>query len=101
MSTFDIFQKKQIKVFQKYIMDKPDGFCCICLTLLYPEEQYYRSFQEPENLPCIEWKDLQPLANPTEESQKMVCKRHLKGDEFEFYRMNYPGKDKRLIFIHF
>lgn len=90
LSTFDLFKKKQIKVFQDYIMCKPDGFCCVCMVVLYPEEQHYREFTDPDNIPCLAW-NLLPLAHPSNEAKRMVCASHKKGLESRFLRMNYPG----------
>lgn len=91
LSTFGIFQKKQIKSFQNFIMKKPDGFCSVCMVVLYPEEQHYRTFSNLDNIPCISW-NLQPLVSSSNESERMVCKKHKKFDESKFPLMNYPGK---------
>lgn len=91
LSTFNAFQKKQIKSFQEFTLLKPDGFCCICMQVLYPEDQKFRTFPETFGFPCLKWK-LIPLSNLDDESKKMVCIQHLKMHESEFVLYNYPGK---------
>lgn len=98
LSTFNPTQKKQIKTFRKFVMRKPDGFCCVCMNVLYPEDQRYRQIIDVANLPCLDWK-LQPLTKPDNEEMKMVCKRHLKIDESKFYKMKYPGMVNGAIFF--
>lgn len=92
LSSFSRTQRNQVKKFQEFIMKRPDGFCCICLKVLYPEDQYYRAFDNEENLPCLNWK-MQPIRNPDNETLKMVCKAHINTAEVDFpsLSMVYPG----------
>ncbi|KAG1489327.1 hypothetical protein G6F52_013181 [Rhizopus delemar] len=73
-------------------MQKPDGFGCVCLKVLYPEDQFFRNISGAVNLPCMEWK-LQPICIADDETMKMVCKFHLNTAEEEFSNlfMVYPG----------
>ncbi|KAI9364546.1 hypothetical protein BD770DRAFT_378346, partial [Pilaira anomala] len=53
LSTFSHFEKNQINSFQKFVMCKPDGFCSVCMMVLYPDEQKYREFDNPKTIPCL------------------------------------------------
>lgn len=88
LSTFNEKQKAQIKKFQEFIMQKPDGHCCICMKILYPEERKWRNIQLPNNLPCIEWK-IEPLKKA--DGRYMVCSQHQKTPEGDILRFVYPG----------
>lgn len=93
LSSFTNAQKNQVKRFQDFIMEKPDGFCCLCLKVLYPEERRFRTFEDETNLPCLSWK-LQPLCDSEDPAKKMVCKSHVNTPEEDFVslKMVYPGK---------
>lgn len=80
LPTFNSTQKKQIKTFNKFFMHKPDGFCCVWITVLYPEEQKYRKFSPDFVIPCNAWKH-EPISHPNTPQLKMVCKTHWKKDE--------------------
>ncbi|KAI8320694.1 hypothetical protein EDC96DRAFT_582285, partial [Choanephora cucurbitarum] len=69
--------------------EKPNGFCCICLKVLYPEEQRYRKFQPEFAFPCTNWK-MEPIAKSDDQEKKMVCKDHAKSIE-SFKEFEYPG----------
>lgn len=92
LSTFDYEPrlKKEIKRFQKFVNQKPDGYCSACMQVLYPEERKFRYIEDPNNLPCIEWK-LPALTHPQDKNQYMFCKKHYKVDELNFPRYVYPG----------
>jgi len=90
LSTFSKIEKRQIKSFQKFVNQKPDGFCCVCLTLLYPEQQYFRDFPNDEHCYCIKWK-IEPIFLEDTPSMKMVCKSHLKSNLANFKPFEYPG----------
>lgn len=91
LSTFTAEEKKQIKKFQTYIMKKPDGHCCFCLKLLYPDQQLYRKIENPTSLPCIEW-NIQPIKKSKNGVDLfMVCKVHKKKAEDNIIRYVYPG----------
>lgn len=91
LASFDNLQKNQIVKFQKFAGMKPDEFCCICLCVLYKEEQAYRTLQDAENSlkNCYEWK-LVPLKNP-QGTKFMVCKAHVNTYENELPTYVYPG----------
>lgn len=90
LSTFPNSQKTQINDFQKFINEKPDGFCCACMKLLYPEEKKYRYISSPEYLPCIAWK-LEPMVSPKDSSKYLVCATHYNTKEDCFPNYVYPG----------
>lgn len=92
LSTFDSEPKlkKQIKKFQKFVNQRADGYCCICLRLLYPEEQKYRYIEVITNLSCLKWK-LPLLSHPKDKKKFMVCKKHYKTAQVEFPAYEYPG----------
>ena len=92
LSSFTAVQKRQVKAFQDFVMKKPDGFCSICLKVLYPEDQHYRSINTETPLPCLDWK-LEPLSDTEDDSMKMVCKEHVHTLPVEFskFSMMYPG----------
>ena len=92
LSSFTATQKRQVKAFQDFVMKKPDGFCCICLRVLYPEDQHFRNISTEISLPCWDWK-LQPLTQPGDESMKMVCKEHIHTLATDFPGLStvYPG----------
>lgn len=94
LSTFSAAEKKQITDFQKFINQKPDSFCCVCMKVLYPEQRKYRYIKEPHSLPCLAWK-LQPMVNEKDNSRYLVCGYHLKTEEDDFPRYEYPG-----LFLH-
>jgi hypothetical protein len=75
LCTFDDLPhlKKEINKFQKFISQKPDGYCSACMRVLYPEERKYRYIKDPANLPCIEWK-LPALTNLKDEKQIHVLR---------------------------
>lgn len=89
-------ERTQVVRFQEFIMQKPDGFCCICMKFLYPEDQKYSSFNDPSSLPCIDWK-LTPLCKEISENEKlyMVCNDHVEHtneeNEETYIRFVYPG----------
>ena len=91
LSTFNKTQRNQIQSFQNFISQKPDGFCCVCLELLYPENQKYRLFINEDYVYCLKWK-LTPLCMANDPNMKMVCKAHLKSDLANFKPFEYPGK---------
>lgn len=90
LSTFNAQQKRQIKKFQGFIMQKPDSFCCVCMKVLYPEERKYRQIENVNNLSCIEWK-LQPLLKPGSNDLYIVCSTHYRMEEERFPKYAYPG----------
>ncbi|KAG1050279.1 hypothetical protein G6F43_007438 [Rhizopus delemar] len=92
LSSFTRAQKRQVQVVQDFIMEKPGGFCCVCLKVLYLEDQCFRAIDNDANLPCLQWK-MQPLCNSGDETMKMVCKTHVNTaeDEFPSLSMMYPG----------
>ncbi|CAO3639536.1 unnamed protein product [Mucor hiemalis] len=77
-------------------METPDGFCCICMKILYPEQQKYSKFNDPSSIPCIKWK-LTPLfkEESNQEIKYMVCSDHIEhtNDENEenYTIFEYPG----------
>ncbi|KAI8373439.1 hypothetical protein EDC96DRAFT_39071 [Choanephora cucurbitarum] len=91
LASFDSLQKNQIVRFQKFAGMKPDELCCICLCVLYEEEQAYRALQDAENNSknCYEWK-LVPLKNP-QGINFMVCKAHVNTYKDELPTYVYPG----------
>lgn len=99
LSTFNKIEQNQINKFQTYIMSKPDGFCSVCMKVLYPEDQKYRLIRDPEHLPCIDWK-LKPKTKMFGTNKLyMVCSTHfnLNCKEEDFLRYAYPG----LLSAHF
>lgn len=91
LATFSTVEKRQIKDFQTYIMKKPGGFCCMCMKLLYPEEQKFRAINNPEGLPCRNWR-LEPLTKDVNgELKYMACSTHWKIGEDDCVRFVYPG----------
>lgn len=91
LSTFTNIQKKQIIQFQKFVMKKPDGFCCVCMKMLYPEEQKYRDIGNSEGLPCLDWR-LTPITKEIRgEVKYMVCSSHVKCPQDKFLKFEYPG----------
>lgn len=98
LSTFAVEQRDQIKSFQKFIMQKPNGHCSFCMKLLYPEDQKYRRIGSPRDLPCLQWK-IEPITKQ-EKNQAiyMVCLKHRKMDETNILRFAYPGKTCYCIF---
>lgn len=101
LSSLTRAQKKQVLSFQDFVMQKPDGFCCVCLKVLYPEDQFFRNISSAANLPCMEWK-LQPICNADDETMKMVCKSHLNTAEEEFSNLSmvYPGNTIYVYVYH-
>jgi hypothetical protein len=97
LSTFSLTQKRQIKNFQEFIMEKPEGFCCICMEVLYVEDHHYRKIVDVSNIHCLRWK-IQPLVDPIDEDMKMVCKKHKIGDLSSFPTFKYPGKFCKFFF---
>lgn len=91
LSTFNAFQKKQINSFQEFTRLKPDSYCCVCMQVLYPEDQKFRRFSDLFSFPCLKWK-LTPLSNPNDVTKKMVCLQHFKMDEEAVVTLTYPGK---------
>lgn len=91
LSTFNKDQKKQIERFQKFVMQRPDGFCCVCMKVLYHQERKYRSISSPDKLPCRDW-GFQPMTKDYINQLKyMVCATHQKTNENNFPRYEYPG----------
>lgn len=92
LATFSNEDKKQILNFQKFISQTHDGFCCICLRVLYPQERRYRVIEDLENLRnCTAWK-MEPLKKPKSKTDLyMVCVSHQKTKEAEFPTYVYPG----------
>jgi len=90
-SSFTALEKRRIASFQNFIKKRPDGYCCVCMKILYPEERKYRQIDCPENLPCLEW-DMQPLLKPDCTDKYMVCLSHTNTSEESFIRLVYPGK---------
>ena len=90
LSTFTKVEQRQILNFQKFINQKPDGFCCVCLKVLYPEEQKYRKFDPEFAILCLKWK-MEPIVDSDNQEEKMVCKDYTKSLEF-FKEFEYPGK---------
>jgi len=88
LQSFSTTQRSQIKKFQEFASKTPDGFCSVCLEVLYPEQQHFRYISNIERLNCYAWK-LQPIIK---NNKFMVCKRHLKGKESDFPLYEYPGK---------
>lgn len=82
-------EKRQIIEFQKFINQKPDGYCSVCMRMLYPEERAYREISEPTELNCVRW-NLAPIMDRTGRKY-MVCKSHRKTSESEFPVYVYPG----------
>lgn len=84
--------QKQVQAFQDFIVEKSNGFCCICLKVLYPKDQCFRAVDNDANLPCLQWK-MQPICNSDDETMKMVCKAHVNTakDAFPSLSMVYPG----------
>ncbi|OBZ81214.1 hypothetical protein A0J61_10737 [Choanephora cucurbitarum] len=91
LASFNTLQKKQIERFRKFTQMKPDGFCCICLCVLYKDEQAYRTIEYAESSlkNCHEWK-LVPLKN-SQGNKYMVCKAHVNTNEGELSTYVYPG----------
>jgi len=90
LSSFTNVEKKRITRFQEFINMKPDGFCCICMKILYPEEKRYRTYFSPHNLPCHEWQ-LEPLIKEDTTNMYMVCASHVKTIESDITHFVYPG----------
>ena len=88
LNSFSTTQRSQIKKFQEFAAKTPNGFCSVCLEVLYPEQQHFRLISYAENLNCYAWK-LQPM---TKDGKVMVCKHHYKGKESDFPVYEYPGK---------
>jgi hypothetical protein len=82
--------KKEIKRFQKFVSQKPDGYCSACMRVLYPEERKYRYVEDPANLPCVDWK-LPALVHPKDKRMYMFCNKHYNIDESDLPRFRYPG----------
>jgi hypothetical protein len=73
-------------------MKKPDGYCSICMKLLYPEEQKYRRIERPNELPCVDWRT-QPKSKTVGSNELyMVCATHKKVSEDEIIRFAYAGQ---------
>lgn len=97
LATFNKQQQDEIKKFQTFLSQKPDGFCCICLRVLYPEEKRYRTINNPESLKnCNAWK-LTPLMCSRNE-RYMVCEAHKKTDEAKLPTYVYPGKNLQKLY---
>lgn len=89
-------ERKQIKKFQDYVEKTADGFCSVCLKLLYPEEQCFRKINNEENLKnCTSWK-FTPMKHQ-DDIRYMVCKAHQKMKEENFPTYFYPGMYKFVI----
>jgi hypothetical protein len=83
-------EREQIQKFQKFIIKKPFGFCCVCMKVLYPVERKYRHIKNINCLSCIERK-LQLMVKPGSSDIYMVCSKHLKTDENDSPRFVYSG----------
>lgn len=87
LSSFNAVQRKQIKAFQAFIMEKPDSYCCVCLKLLYKKERKFREITDPSKLPCLDWNK-----HPLMEGDKyIVCSKHKSIEEDQFIGFVYPG----------
>jgi len=58
------------------------------MKILYPEERKWRQIQNPNILPCVEWK-IEPLTNRG--GLYMVYTMHKKTSEDDIVRLVYPG----------
>lgn len=96
LSSFAKKERGQIERFQKFVMKTPNGFCSVCLMVLYPEEQRFRNISDKEVLSCYAW-NLEPITGGKSTKQYMVCKVHSKMAESRLPIYTYPGKSHLLL----
>lgn len=92
LMSFSKSQRKEIQKFHTFVAKTPDGFCSVCLKVLYREEQRYRRIANKDILNCYAWKCDPIMGSGRHKNKYMVCLAHQTMAESNLPIYVYPGK---------
>lgn len=84
------YQLNHFRDFSAFRLQKPDNFCAMCFTLLYPEEVAHRSFERPPNiLNCLRFGFNPQVTFINGRPSLIVCQKHVEENALP---LSYPGE---------